>query len=84
MTERIDHAAESEKWIAYSADLNPASDWPRVAHATTLAAAHAALAGVEQQRIANLLTYLSLPIEVHGRESGAWAEVNEGLGQGLE
>ena len=55
MTERIDHAAEAEKWLAYSADLNPVVDWPRVSHASILAAGHAALAGVEQQRIANLI-----------------------------
>lgn len=51
----IDHAAEAQKWIDYSGDLNPDVDWPRIAHASTLAATHAALAGVEQQRIANLI-----------------------------
>ncbi len=55
MADRIDHAAEAQKWIEYSADLNPETDWPRVAHASVLATTHAALAGVEQQRIANLI-----------------------------
>ena len=63
MSTRIDHAAEAEKWLAYSADLNPVVDWPRVSHASILAAGHAALAGVEQQRIANLIELLRVEAE---------------------
>jgi hypothetical protein len=54
--DKIDHAAEARKWLEYSSGLNPEFDWPRISHAAVLAAGHAALAGVEQQRIANLLT----------------------------
>ena len=57
MSTRIDHAAEAEKWLACSADLNPVVDWPRVSHASILAAGHAALAGVEQQRLANVIAW---------------------------
>lgn len=53
MDDRIDHAAEARKWLEYSADLNPEVDWPRISHASVLAASHAALAAVDQQRIAN-------------------------------
>lgn len=41
---------------------------------------HATLALVEQQRIANLIAYVALPMEVHGTESDAWPEINDGLG----
>ncbi len=60
MTERIDHAAEAQKWIAYSEDLNPEVDYPRIAHAALLATQHATLAAVEQQRIANLIALAGL------------------------
>lgn len=80
MTDRVNHAEEARRWIDYSADLNPEFDWPRIAHASMLAASHAALAGVEEQRIANLLAYMGLPAEIHSTESDLWPEINEGLG----
>ncbi|MNY56331.1 hypothetical protein D3C86_1924000 [compost metagenome] len=89
MTERIDHAAESRKWLEYSANLNPEVDWPRISHAAVLAAGHAALAGVEQQRIANLITVAGLVAEgtfgdvgydLDKLRAGVAGEVWEGLG----
>ena len=68
MTERIDHAAEAIALLE-----NYAPDY-------TVAQVHATLALVEQQRIANLLTYIALPMEIHGTESDAWPEINDGLG----
>jgi len=69
MTEQIDHVAEAQKWIDFSADLNPEVDYPRIAHAALLAAQHAALAGVEQQRIANLIAVAQM-------EGGPYKEAN--------
>lgn len=65
MTEntKIDHAAEAQKWIDYSADLNPEVDSARIQHAALLGAQHAALAGVEQQRIANLIALAQFRVE---------------------
>lgn len=77
MSTRIDHAAEAEKWLAYSADLNPVVDGPRVSHASILAAGHAALAGVEQQRLANVIAWTT----TNGSEptESTIDEINRGL-----
>ena len=79
MTERIDHAAEAQRHREYAESPGPGD--PTLATNWLLSAqVHATLALVEQQRIANLLTYIALPMEIHGTESDAWPEINDGLG----
>ena len=53
MSDRIDHAAEAERFAAW-AD-NPALPPENVTAIASMAQAHATLALVEQQRIANLI-----------------------------
>ncbi len=58
--ERIDHASKARKHLEYVGDFDEADsrDWPLVNAA--VAQAHAALALVEQQRIANLIALTRL------------------------
>lgn len=63
MSERIDHAAEAARLLAYVAQLNATVDGPRIQHMTILAAGHAGLAGVEQQRVANVIALMQVEME---------------------
>lgn len=69
MTERIDHAAQA---VSY---LHPESYQPEKAQV------HATLALVEQQRITNLIAYLSADVLGGGAGSnGAIADIEEAVG----
>lgn len=63
MTERIDHAAKAMEW------LTPAEGtgltWTETSGMAAIAQAHATLALVEQQRIANLIALARVESENH-------------------
>lgn len=77
---RIDHAAEAQGWIEYSGDQNPDVDG-RAMHAAAIAQAEAALALVEQHRIANLI---ALAAGGYGGSMGFEHEATEALGNATE
>lgn len=79
-TERIDHTAEAKRLMAEIEKMDPATQWMAMTQKSLLVTSHIGLAAVEQQRIDNLMTYLKLPMRVHGTESEAWPQINEGLG----
>lgn len=75
MTERIDHAKRALEAIEY---IEAEAVWMEYApHATAVATAHATLALVEQQRIANLINLAGFT-EIH-QATQVQADAREGL-----
>ncbi|MBW1639276.1 hypothetical protein G3H63_09355 [Microbacterium resistens] len=78
MAERLDHAAEAVRLI--EGGIGPSFDQTR--DGIALAQAHATLALVEQQRIANLIALAALP-NVNGFENEVYDARTEALMRGL-
>lgn len=87
--ERIDHAAEARRELEFTESQfrdingNPSGvGFEKALVAATQAQVHATLALVEQQRIANLLTYYAVDDMIGGGPGsrGAMEDIEKGLG----